>query len=320
MARWRRLALVVVVVGVVLMAGCTASDSPSAQPPEDGGAGLDRPDKVVRLEMSQVNDTELARAHARVMESGSETEMRVLAEVEADGSSMHRGNLPLFNTGRPVLYNGTIYNITYEVGETTPRIDYSVTLNPVEEGEGIQFDQLPAVDRRQFEDGNLTDGIPFGIGTQFEYTEDEVERSVLVPEPRHSIIVRDSGERAEITIDRAQRDELTAYHYSGNRLAPDARTFGELLRERHAFELTGLTANETALVETAIQSEDGYFVLDNESVPAEFSRLVDRIPPQKVLARYNQSPTGRYVIEYNDSIYLTLLNFREGALSGESPS
>jgi hypothetical protein len=270
--------------------------------------------------MIQVNDTELARAHVRVTNSGSQAEMRVLAEIEAEGSSMHRGNLPLFNTGRPVLYNGTIYNITHEDGETTPRIDYAVTLNPVEEGEGIRFDQLPAVDRRQFEDGNLTDGIPFGIGTQFEYTEQEVENSVLVPEPQHSVIVWDSGDRVEITVDRAQRDELTTYHYSGKQLAPDAHTFGNLLRERRAFQLTGLTANETVIVETAVQAEDGYARFDDDPVPAAFSRLVDRFPPENLLERRDQSPTGSYIVQYNGSVYLTLLDFRRGALSGRSPS
>jgi hypothetical protein len=319
MVQWRTLATIAVVAGI-LVAGCSSSDSRDVQPAEGGGAGADRPDEIVRLQMTQVNDTELARAHAMVTNSGSQAEMRVLAEIEAEGSSMHRGNLPLFNTGRPVLYNGTIYNITHEVGETTPRIDYAVTLNPVEEGEGIRFDQLPAVDRRQFEDGNLTDGIPFGIGTQFEYTEQEVENSVLVPEPQHSVIVWDSGDRAEITIDRAQRDELTTYHYSGKQLAPDAHTFGNLLRERRAFQLTGLTANETVIVETAVQAEDGYARFDDDPVPAAFSRLVDRFPPENVLERRDQSPTGSYIVQYNGSVYLTLLDFRRGALSGRSPS
>ena len=208
-----------------------------------------------------------------------------------------------------------MYQLSYDVTERTPAVRYSVRVDIVEgspgESETIPFARLPAVDREKLTEYGFADGDPIGIGTTVLYTKAERDQSVLVPDSTYSVIVWENGERAEWIVDRARDTTRQTYQYTAERVATAAE-YGQRMRERFAFELSGLSDAQHDIVETAID-EGRYVVGADERPSSAFIALADRFREHKQAhgldddGEDRSDRRGQYIVEYAGDAYWTVV-------------
>ena len=168
---------------------------------------------------------------------------------------------------------------------------------------------------------SIASGEVVGIGTTLLYTESEVERSALVPGTDVSVIEWDSGSKAEWVVDDAHGTTLHTYRYTVEGTTP-ASEYGREVRERFAWELSGLDDAERGIVEAAI--EDRYVVAPDETPSPAVSSLVERFRPhdgvEESNPEYRDGVSGPYLLDYDGGLYWSRLSVRPPALGTETPA
>lgn len=189
---------------------------------------------------------------------------------------------------------------------------FSVTINPLrDEGtptdsKTIRYETLPAVDREEFAALGFVNKRPIGIGTTFSYTPAEVERSVLVPKPKYPVIVWPNGP-ARFAVDESYTFEMKTYRYTGVKIASTVE-YGERIRNRYVFTLSGIPAAERRILRTAIESEDGYVVEPDAEPSSAFRSLVARFRPARSVGEESETEVdGPYLVRYDEQVYWTVV-------------
>lgn len=238
------------------------------------------------------------------------------ATTENSGMTGH----PPLPDDEHVLHDGTVYRLSRERIDRTPAHLYRVDiLLPQDDedwsgAETVRVADLPAVDREK-----LADFEP-GVGTSFVYTDAERQQSVLVPDPGPLVLVWDDGTRGKWTIREERETAVTEYRYTADRVA-SASEYGKRVRERFGFELTGLSAAERTVVETAI-AEDRYVLAHDETPSAAVVSLVERVRAHDPVHELDgdDSSRGEYLAEYDDTLYLTELRTPNDEFPTETPA
>jgi hypothetical protein len=320
----RRRALLCSGVALLPLAGCLSSVP--GGPGGDGSTGAaELP--TASLSMEAVEDAGIPARMLRTLTpdgTGKRTpESDLVDRVEREGSATVDRTRPPLPEDRPLAYGDTLYRLSYEVTEETPATRFSVKVDLVNgderDGRTVRFADLPAVDREVFERNGLAGGEVVGVGTTLLYTDDEVDRSALVPETDVAVIEWDSGSEAEWVVDGAHGTTLRTYHYTIEGTTP-ASEYGRDVRERFAWDLSGLDDAERGVVESAI--EDRYVVGPDETPPSALASLVERFGPRNRVgesrSEYRDDTSGPYLVRYEGETYWTRLSVRPSAFGSDT--
>jgi hypothetical protein len=331
----RRSLLGGVATGIVGLAGCIGTGKPQETGNENdpGGSAGNSVALTASLSMTPVTETEIARRFAL------ESDRPLLKRLATNGSTTVEAVQPPLEasaTVGPYIYEDTLYQISYEITGKRKADRYRVEINSVEgsvaEENTIAFGKLPAVDREKLAGIGLRDVNEdqiLGIATTFAYSETERKQSALVPSPTHSVIVWDSGRRARVAITESGEETVNTYHYTAETVAP-AREYGQDVRERHGFQLSGLSDAERQIVQEAIESESGYQFASPDEEPeatptAALRALVERfrphdpfVVPENGAAGTSAGVEGKYLVRYNGRVYWTELHIDEDEFNTET--
>lgn len=306
----RRQVLASVTALLPAAAGCAGS--PFGSESAAGVAAL----PTASLSMAAVADADVA---AKVTQDELPDDRRaLLARVVDDGPvTVGWHQEPPLHAERPLLHDGTVYRVSQSVVDSRPAVNYGVKVDVPQrtpgEAETVQFADLPAVDRAVFEREGFAGGDVVGVGTVFTYALEQEDASVLVPEPEYHYVDWADGETAAWVVDDRWETEQHRYQYGVERAVP-AGEYGAGIREEYAFELSGLSDGERAVVGTAIDDEHGYTVATDATPSPAFDSLADRFRPHEEVA-VNDEPSpglsGRYLVRYDGAVYWTLLRAPE---------
>lgn len=224
-------------------------------------AGCAHPNSV--LVMNEVSAAEIAERASRSADR-SRDDGRIVAEAVENGSANATGNSPPLDTDRPVEFDGRYYQLGVEETESRARTQYGLDValdsgTGTPDGEAIDYDDLPEVDRDVLYDLIPTDGeTRDGRGDRRAvrwYSEAMTEDSALVPDGEYGA-VRYEGDR--YPIDVAERTQTESdYRYEAEEIAASAAEYGAIAREEYSFTLSGLSDEERDVVEEAIG--EGYY-------------------------------------------------------------
>lgn len=266
------------------------------------------------LSMEAVSDSEIARRVTHQLERDEDaTQYQLVSEVVENGSAtVERTESPIPQY-RTYVYDGAVYELTYEVVESTPATSFQVLLDPVEgqvpASETVRFENLPAVDREKFrERGWVGDDVFLGFGTSLLYLHSEVPNSALVPDPERSVIVWDEDTRGRFSVEGSHETTLRTYRYEARQIHPSAAEYGARVRREHVFTLSGLSAAERGIVRKAIEQQYGYTVPPDESPPDALYRLHDRFSGHEDVEHVwadESTDTGQYIVRYEGEVYWT---------------
>lgn len=311
----RRAVLASISSGIAFtLAGCTSTKS-GANPGNGGDPGTS---PVADLEMTAVSDTEIARRVTYRIDLEHRTSERELAtDVISNGPQTVTATNAPAPENRPFIYNGSVYELSYEVLDAESATTFRLTLSAVERAdqgeESIRYRNLPTVDKAVLERFGWDDGGPFEVeGVETVYTDDEIADSVLVPSSDYEIIEWSSGTTARVTVEESSGTEQRTYEYTAQQVHESATKFGRSVRADHAFVLTDLPEEQASVVSTAIEHDHGYQV-DEGDPPEAFSRLVDRFARESEVTpvyeddESDSSVSGSYIVRYDGEIYWTEL-------------
>jgi len=303
-----------------LIAGCTG-------PGGVGGSDAAAEAPTARLELTTITDAKLpTKVLYTVHPAEGDDESAQLFDRILDGGATTKATRPPLPEQQHIAYQEGVYELAYEVVEETPATRYSVKVDivtgSVTEADAISFADLPEVDQEEFAAHGLADGDPVGIGTTFLYTDAERERSVLVPESEYSYIIWDDGTEAEWVVDDAYDTTLNTYRYTAEQVAT-AADYGQQMRERFTFELSGLPEAQQEIVETAITDEP-YVVGPDETPSDAFVALADRFRGHEQAHGLDEDGegdlSGTYLIRYQGDVYWTTLVVQREAFQTTSTS
>ena len=311
----RRAALSMLSSGIlILFAGCSGSNT-RTDPANDGDPGTS---PVAELDLKAISDIEIAkRVTYRIDLEHRSSERELAGATIRNGSKTVSAANPPVPKNRPFIYNGSVYELSYEVVDTEPATTFRLTLSVAEttdqDADSIRYRNLPTADKAVLERFGWDDGGPFEAGgVEVIYTNDEIADSVLVPSSNYSIIKWSNGTTARVSVEESSGTNQRTYEYTAQQVHASAAEFGQSVRAEHAFGLTDLSEEQASIVSTAIERDDGYQVDDGEP-PEAFSRLVDRFPPEREITpvyeddESDSSVSGSYIVRYDDEIYWTEL-------------
>ena len=288
-----RLALAIVSVALLgALAGCSAAGSLSMEPVDDEQLA----DSASRsVENASVNPVAQGREVARrAIENGSTT-------VVADS--------PPVRTGLPYRHDGRFYNLSRSVLGTEPgyriavEIDYNAS---TVEGTVVDYDDLPAVDRRALaplvdrQRRALEPGYDFGLPAT--YTESEAEASVLVTDQEVDA-VRYEGEVYPVNANGPESVTLEVYRHEATPVADSPEAYAEDLKATYAFTLSGLSDAESDVVAEAIT--DTYYAEDDDD--EAFASLVERFRAHDPVV--SRERTGKWVVRYDGQLYWAEMDY-----------
>lgn len=280
------------------------------------------------LEMSTVTDEAIARRTTYRIGSGDHQSERQLAAtvIETGSETVTATNRPV-PEGKPFVYDGSVYELSHEVLESTPAKSFRVAFEEVEEVDGtIAYDALSGADKRELRRYGWHEPASFALASApVTYTEDEVRASRLVPEPETSVVAWADGTRGRFTVKSSNDADLKTYEYTAEQVQESAEQFGRTIREEHEFALTELSVDQGEIVSEAITVDHGYEVEESEPVPEAFDQLADQFSRQDTVKRVYEdldeesSASGRYIVRYGDEVYWTEFFVREEKRS-ETPA
>jgi hypothetical protein len=301
-----------------MIAGCTSAGGL-------GGSNAAAEAPTARLELETVTDAKLPTKVLYTVHPAEGDDSRAqLFDRILDGGATTKATRPTFPEQQHIAYQDGVYELSYEVTKETPATRYSVRVDivteTVTEAEAIQFADLPQVDKDEFAAHGLADGDPVGIGTTFLYTDAEREQSVLVPESEYSYITWENGTEAEWVVDDAYDTTLNTYRYSADQVAT-AADYGQQMRERFTFELSGLPEAQREVLETAIT--DGAYVVGPDETPSgAFLALADRFRRHEQAYGLDEGGegdlSGTYLVRYQGDVYWTTLVVQRDAFQTTS--
>lgn len=133
-----------------------------------------------------------------------------------------------------------------------------------------------------------------GIDVEYDAADPDIASSALVPEPEYEVIAVD-GVPVELETRTVERT-IEAYRYELEELAASPAGYGARLRER-TFELDGLSDDERALVEEAIEEGQAVVGLDDDAFVGVGERLLEEPPINE------DEYTGEWLVEYDGRDY-----------------
>ncbi|MFC3957813.1 hypothetical protein [Halovivax cerinus] len=262
-------------------------------------AGCGHPPVV--LDFDEASDEDIADEFSISPDPGDEEYSVVSAAIENE-SATRRGRRELFDHDDTVLFEGGVYEVNetrtepVEMTVYEVRIDFDPTNTTAELGE-IQFDELPEVDRQRL-DPPITEEEPpnsegYDAGIDYGIADGIETESVLVPEQGYDIIVVDGNRYRVDTVSRTTTGG--DFRYEVTQVAPDVESFADRIRDRYLFTLSGLSEDERAVVEEAI---DGAYFEETDA----FHSVVDRIREHEGISE--DSFYGTWLLTYEGVEYL----------------
>lgn len=305
--------------GAATLAGCGAlGGGPRAGPVGASNLAAEAPTASFRME--PIDDAGIAERVTYGVDPASAGEGRVDLTPAIDGGSVavEATSAPM-PEDRPVVHDGGVYEFSHEVVDSTPATSFHVVLDVVqgtpEASETVAFADLPAVDRAVFRGRGWDEDPIVGIGTSVLYRDDRIEASALVPDPEYTWIEWDGGTRGRWEVRGSNATSVKTFEYRATAVAESAAAYGADVREAHAFALEELSAAEGAIVETAVESEEG-FAVGPDATPTPAARtLLKRFQPRDTVefAWDDEDGTGtvagRYLVRRDGTVYWTQVAF-----------
>jgi|AntRauMinimDraft_4_1070384.scaffolds.fasta_scaffold00607_4 hypothetical protein len=242
----------------------------------------------------------------------------VVANATRNGSDLPQSGpeeRPPFRPDRPVVHNGSVYDLMWE---STPRTEthteyvISLTAHDDDRETDTEFALLPDIDRERLDyfrsrlarrGPDEEQSLP-QMEIQHRYTEAERSASALVPEPEYDVI---AIEGYPVTVDvRSTTVSAEIYRYSATERASTLANFGSELRVEHSFELTGLSESEMEFFETVI-SDGSYYQGSLSDDEEAFTKLADRLVAQPAL--FVEDREGEWLVEYDSNTYWVTVDF-----------
>lgn len=291
-------------------------------------AGCDSQALYASLVLEAVDDRALADAYGVTAEElRTHNRQHVLAILEETAESGHATasgdglGYPPYDPSAAIRYEDRYYVVSMtQDGETPARsykieIDYEPESTTPERGE-IAFADLPPVDQayvHQFlpaldvepvddEAGDGYDGFEYG-----GYTDDEVERSVLVPRQQYDVLVH-RGERFRLRVTENESETIEMYRYTAEAVAGSDAELADWLESNHLFELSDLTRAQRRILDAAAEEEY------REDEPTEaFRDLVERIRAHDRLdpaspAEHDLTEQPGYLLRYEGQVYWAVVH------------
>jgi hypothetical protein len=260
---------------VVTLSGCA---DPRAVLELDEMTGEDLADRV-----ALGSDEKVIR---RAVENGTYTTEGDLSGLEAPVEE------------RPVAHNGTYYDLGFGSEVVSEEILYALrveNIGPTSVDGEVAYDELPEGDREALsrvfgEEGATEKG--FEGGAEYPYPEDEYNRSGLVD----GATVVYNGSRYEVEGEQLEVIERNEYTYTAEEVADNADAFADWARDEYGFVLDGLSEEERAVVEDAL--DGGYY---EGTARDGFESLVDRFLEHEAVVR--EEYRGEWVVEYRGATY-----------------
>lgn len=291
---------------LVLLAGCSAPGSISMDPVTDGELAERASRSFDRLDHGP--------------DAGDDPEARMLREAIENGSAtIDSANAPV-REGLPFEHEGAYYDVSYAVVDewtvtsVSLRVDYNAS-DP--EGERIAYADLPAADRRALDallpprEGRQVEGYDLGAATR--YDDAELERSVLVSD-RSAVVVYE-GEPYPVRLDGTSEMTVETYRYTATTVADSPGEYAADLTDEYRFTLSGLSEEERAVVDAAV--EDGYYAdgTDDEA----FRSVLETFRRHKAVHR--EETYGEWLVRYDGEVYWAQLEYSGyGERGGSRPS
>lgn len=271
------------------------------------------------LRMDSITDAKITEKVTYGRESANSEERQLVADAIENQTASAEGTEPPFPADKPFVHDGSVLRLSYEVVESKPATVFHFTLDPaegsVQDDETIRYEDLPAVDKEKFARNGWDDGGFFGFGSALRYLDSQIPESALVPEPEYSVVVWNEDDRGRFEVDSSHSTELKTYRYESMQVHPSASEYGEEVRQKYAFTLSSLTDPEREIVRKAIESEHGYSVPPDESLPDAAWRLAKRFRAHDEVRyawedeRGDTRPIdGTYLVRYDGEVYWTRIH------------
>ncbi|WP_049939668.1 hypothetical protein [Natronomonas pharaonis] len=274
-------------------------------------AGCPSPTPGGALEMHPAPDgTAVAEAATRSIDpERHRREAAVLDAALADTAAVITDERPPLSADRPVLYGATVYDVSVTEGPTDPVDRYLAVVSPSTNGrDRIEYEELPSIDRialadlkrHEVELGDAAFDEDFEMAFDYYwYDEAALSASVLVPDPEYDVIV---GTTAFNIAPQAETVTLTDFEYSATVRSDDPAAFGDRLAADATVVFEGLSDDERALVEDALDDGRTVVGLDNEAYVALGERLLAHDPI------YETNRQGEWLVEYDGENYWVVLD------------
>lgn len=186
-----------------LLAGCLSSATSDDSPQDTEGDPGTSP--AAKLDLEPVTDREIAkRISYRIDLDHREEERRAVASVVENGTTTITSEDRPVPDGRAVVYDGSVYETSVAVIDSSNATRFRFTLSEVNDadGEARSFTDLPPVDQSVFRSYGWEEGGPLELaGVPVVYQSDQIEASVLVPEPAVTTIELPDDTRVRITVE-----------------------------------------------------------------------------------------------------------------------
>jgi len=284
-------------------------------------AGCADPDVAMFVEQVSTDRTIGERATIQMESGGRYTSLVVNATAngtEAADDGPAEG--PPFEPDRPVVYNGTVYDLHWEsTGRTAPRTEFVVALTVHTDGRetDAKFTDLPAIDRdrldnlrrriEEYDPEADDESSPLELRFQQQYTDAELTESRLVPEPEYETIAI-AGRPVSVDVRSQRVVEQDIYRYTATERAPTLAAFGRELRQRHQFELTGLSETEREFFETVIADNGSYYQGGFGDEDEEtFAGVADQLVAEPAL--FVDDREGQWLLAYDGRDYWVTIDF-----------
>lgn len=253
-----------------------------------------------------------------------ERKLAVLRNATGDGTGRIDGTLPVDDPPipdhKPVLLDGAVYEISWEVVEQVPATRFEIMLripqSTPDPSEVVAWGDLPAVDREIIGDFAHEEGLTNGIGTTVVYTEAEVDRSALFPEPSRPYLRHPDGEDAVLEVEEGYEEAVVTYEYDATEVYPSASALAADIRATYLVALDDLSAAEREVFEASASNEHGYRVPATATPGSGVRSLVDRLKTHEQVRDANA-----WLVAYEGTEYWVRAGIRPPADNepGETP-
>jgi hypothetical protein len=263
--------------------------------------------------------TDSAIGARATLQPDRESYRSLVANATGNGTDLpHDGpeERPPFRPARPVVHNGSVYDLNWEsTGRFDTHTEYVISLTAHDDDRetDIEFTALPEIDRDRLDsfrrrlarhDPNEDQPMP-RMQLQDQYTAAELDASALVPESEYEVI---AIEGYPVTVSVGSRTvSADIYSYTATERASTLAAFGRELRAEHQFELTGLTENEREFFESVIADGSYYQGGLSDDQQAAFESVADRLVARPAL--FVEHRQAEWLLEYDDSDYWVTVDF-----------